>query len=94
MFITYAFSSWVEIGANKVDFGAGIPPCHIEPFVPSNLDGCVFILEAGDGGNTTPGARWYHGYVGVSLRIKVEVMRNILKDPLLQKYKDLDSAQE
>jgi Transferase family len=94
MFVSYAFSSWLEMGANKVDFGAGIPPCHIEPFVPKNVDGGVIIMEAGDGGDTTPGARWYHGYVGVSLQIKVEVMQSILKDPLLQKYKDLDSAQE
>ena len=96
IFVSHAFTSWLGIGANKVDFGAGIPPCHIEPFIPSNIDGCVVITEAGDCGDTTPvaeGARWYNEHVGVSLRMKVEVMQRILKDPLLQKYR-YDRAQE
>jgi len=65
--VTCAFTSWLGIGMNKVDF----PARYIEPFVPSNIDGCVFIS------------------VGVLLHTRAEMMQGSLKNPLLQKYRDV-----
>jgi hypothetical protein len=91
--LTYAVTSWLRLGVNEVDFGAGSIPRHVETFLPSDVDGCVQIMEAGDGNHKATcaeGRRWYDERVSVSLHLKEEVMQSILKDPLWWKYKRVD----
>lgn len=95
--VSHTFTSWLHLGMNKVDFGAGVLPRYIEGFPPSNLDGCVVIMEAGGDGGTSAdagGARWYDEHVNVAMYLNVEVMQGILKDPLLGKSRDVARAQK
>jgi hypothetical protein len=93
--LTYGVTSLLGLRMNKVHFGGGILPRHVEVFTPNNVDGSVHIMGVGEGRKqmmAAEGERWYDECVSVSLHIKAEVMQSILQDPLLQKYRDFDRA--
>jgi hypothetical protein len=72
----------------RVDFGADILPRHVEAFLPT-LDGLVRFMEVGeDDMKNSDGGRWYDEHVSVSLHLRADMMRRIMNDPWLRKYRD------
>ncbi|KAH9848092.1 transferase family-domain-containing protein [Lenzites betulinus] len=86
-------TSWVGLGGYKLDFGGG-PPRYVDPVIPG-LDGCIHVMEAGPsrndegGGHKARGSakKWYHEPVCLSVHLDKRVMRRLLKDPELRKYR-------
>ncbi|KAG5639091.1 hypothetical protein H0H81_007035 [Sphagnurus paluster] len=79
-----ACASWLRLGIQDVDFGAG-RPAYVEPILPYNVDGVFRVAEAT--GNHNHAARWYDGSVTVSLFLRDDVMQKLLRDPDLRKYR-------
>lgn len=81
-------TSWLSLGIHDIDFGTG-PPVHVDAVMPS-ADGCVQVMEPGhiqekmEGGE---GRKWYEEGVCISLYLREDVMRKVLEDPLLRKYR-------
>ncbi|KZP14081.1 hypothetical protein FIBSPDRAFT_118553 [Athelia psychrophila] len=79
-------TSWLETGANQVDFfGKTAELGFVDCSMPA-LDGIIQFIEAVDGG--TKRGKWYDGDVAVTMFLRRDVMGRFLGDPLLRKYRD------
>lgn len=78
-------TSWLGLGVYDVDFGLGETPRLVDATMPP-CDGCVQIMEAGEGGGKK-GSKWYEEGVSVSLFLREDAIGNFLADPLLRKYR-------
>jgi hypothetical protein len=68
-------TSWLRLGAERVDFGAG-PPSFMEASMPS-CDGCVQVMEAvrrEERNDLELSEPWWMGGVSVSVHLASEVM--------------------
>ncbi|KAI0366563.1 hypothetical protein BV20DRAFT_1095046 [Pilatotrama ljubarskyi] len=87
-------TSWQNLGVYELEFAGGMRPRDTDPVMPS-MDGCIHIMEAHSssvgtvGGATySAGGRWYDEPVCLSLHLAADVMRRLLKDPELRKYRN------
>ena len=80
-------TSWVHQRVYEVDFGTGQPPRYMGAVIPA-LDGVVQVTEAAptlrrDG----KAGQWADGGIDFSLCLPKEVLEQMVKDPLLRRYR-------
>jgi hypothetical protein len=78
-------TSWLRLGLYDVDFGSGTPR-YVDAVMP-HMDGPLLVMEPGptSGEDKTT---WHTNGACVSLNLREAVMEELLKDPLLRRYRD------
>lgn len=78
-------TSWLDIGATKIDFFGDAGRLVFMDSLMSDYDGIVKFIEAVGGEGKRK--KWYEGDVGVTLHLRTDAMELLLKDDLLRKYR-------
>ncbi|KZP23299.1 hypothetical protein FIBSPDRAFT_786159 [Athelia psychrophila] len=77
-------TSWLDCGANQVDFFGTSGELVFVDSLMSDYDGIIKFMEVADGAKR---GKWYDGDVAVTLQLRRDVMGLLLEDPLLRKYR-------
>ncbi|CAM0141666.1 hypothetical protein VKS41_007901 [Umbelopsis sp. WA50703] len=84
---TILFTSWHRQDIYNIEFATGITARFIGTLM-TFADGCLQIMEADKPPSPDlPSSHWYDSGISVNLSLTTDAMENLLKDPLLRKYR-------